>query len=72
MAFTKLSLTLVQGASTGDIPSTKPKFPVTRTEQLFLRSYGGSRGADHYSVLEAVSEARIQPDSVHRHHLGES
>ena len=36
--------TLAQGAATGDIPSTKPKFPVTRPEQLFLRSYGDSRG----------------------------
>ena len=40
---------LAQGAAAGDIPSTKPKFPVTRPEQLFLRSYGDSRGADHYA-----------------------
>ena len=33
---------------------------VTRPKQLFLRPYGDSRGADHYSVLEAVSEASAQ------------
>ena len=60
MSFLRTEPALAQGAATGDIPSTKPKFPVTRPEQLFLRSYGDSRGADHYSVLEAVSEASAQ------------
>ena len=48
---------LAQGAATGDIPSTKPKLPVTSRLSCSLGPTATAAGADHYSILEAVSEA---------------
>ena len=72
---------LAQGAAARDIPFFEAKNSgVTRPEQLFLRPYGNSRGADRYArYLRAPGEggaiahgSQNQADSVHRRPFGAS